>query len=593
MYNPVSPNGVVGFVQDTARQPERAVSLREVGRFLRGSLTAILGGAVVCAVLALAYVLLATPTYLATASLIIDPNKAHTILDNSTQQTDPLDFAQVDSQAQVVQSDAVATIVINKLHLLDDPEFKPSGGGILSYLTSWLKAAPPPLTPEQRAQAAMRYALDVFGGRLDAHRIGQSYLIQATFRSNDADKAALIANAVADAYIEQDLNAKSDALEKGSQWLDQRLAALRGQANDAVRAYEHYKAMGDAQTSSGDASAKLAELQGASETYRQIYETFLQKFTEAVQKVSFPVADARVISAASKPSAPTPKPTLVILFAAVFGAFIGTGVSFARRSMDRGLRSPRQLEQETGLDCLGTVGRLGRPAQKARKKTGPDGAEGATPESPADNERALTVDLRQIKASINAGLIGRKSRCIGIVSVDKGEGATTIASYLSVLYAVSGNRTLLVDGSLENPTVSRNFAPDAEAGLMQVLDDRARLADLVLPQTRSGLFVLPIGKAESAATPGDRIGSEKSALRIDDIRQNFDTIIFDLPALATSPDARAIAPFLDGIVLVATYGRTSAGALSHAAMSLRAIRANPLGVVVNKMSARDRKIWTE
>ena len=126
-----------------------------------------------------------------------------------------------------------------------------------------------------------------------------------------------------------------------------------------------------------------------------------------------------------------------------------------------------------------------------------------------------------------------------------------------------------------------------------MLDDRGRLGDLLVPQTRSGLFVLPIGKADSAATPGDRIGSERSSLRIDEIRQNFDTIIFDLPALSSSPDARAIAPFLDGVVLVATCGRTSAGALSHAAMSLRAIRANPLGVVVNRMGVRERKMWIE
>ena len=135
-------------------------------------------------------------------------------------------------------------------------------------------------------------------------------------------------------------------------------------------------------------------------------------------------------------------------------------------------------------------------------------------------------------------------------------------------------------------------APVMTAG-QPVLDDQGRFADLIVPQSRSSLFVLPVGKADTAATPGDRIGSERSALRMDDIRQNFDTIIFDLPALSASPDARAIAPFLDGIVLVATYGRTSAGALSHAAMSLRAIRANPLGVVVNRMGARDRKTWIE
>ena len=81
---------------------------------------------------------------------------------------------------------------------------------------------------EDTAYARLRTALDVFLGSLDVRRVGTSYAIDISYTSGDPNKAARIANAVADAYIQDQLKAASLAAQKNSEWLEARLTPGSG-----------------------------------------------------------------------------------------------------------------------------------------------------------------------------------------------------------------------------------------------------------------------------------------------------------------------------------------------------------------------------
>src|SRR5204863_6254911 len=77
---------------------------------------------------------------------------------------------------------------------------------------------------------------------LNVQRVGASYLVRIDFKSGNKEQAAKIANAVTDAYIFDQLNAKYQTNRRSTDWLQERLQALREQAAAAERAVIEFRA---------------------------------------------------------------------------------------------------------------------------------------------------------------------------------------------------------------------------------------------------------------------------------------------------------------------------------------------------------------
>ena len=100
-----------------------------------------------------------------------------------------------------------------------------------------------PFGPAVRASefALTRQAVDTFESRLNVRRVGLTYVILISFRSFNADRAAEVANAVAEAYVNDQLEAKYQSAKRASTWLQARLRELREQASAAELAVVNYK----------------------------------------------------------------------------------------------------------------------------------------------------------------------------------------------------------------------------------------------------------------------------------------------------------------------------------------------------------------
>src|SRR5207302_618284 len=116
------------------------------------------------------------------------------------------------------------------------------------------------------------------------------YIIEISFSSRDPEKAARIANAIADAYIHDQLEAKADAARQASRWMEERLTQLGRQLNAAANAVHEFRtANGIADRTEGRSLLidKLTELEATAGAYRKLYEALLQRMGENQQQESF------------------------------------------------------------------------------------------------------------------------------------------------------------------------------------------------------------------------------------------------------------------------------------------------------------------
>ena len=341
---------------------------------------------------------------------------------------------------------------------------------------------------------------------------------------------------------------------------------------------------------------RLRALQSSANTYRSLYENFLQRYTQAVQDQSFPISEVQIVTRASPPLRKShPKGIIVLGGAAMLGLAVGFALAFLRESLDGGLRMASEVRTALGVPCVGVL-----PAIKPRGTRNRTRREQGNAKAEDRIIRAMPPILRQAIvapytpfAETIRGLRVRltKSRdrrrdiaVIGCLSALPGEGKTTVSANLATFLAQSGFRTLLVDLDLRRRSLSHILAPAASGGLVEVAGGRTPLASVLWRDPTSGLAFLPAsGLAQRTEVLSDRLlASPHVSALLRDVRSDFDYVIVDLPAMLPVAEAGAAADWMDGLFMVVEWGRTRAEIVQEGIVTAELDMQRFLGVVLNK-----------
>jgi capsular exopolysaccharide synthesis family protein len=204
-------------------------------------------------VLAIIGAFLVTPLYKSTATIMLDTRHENVVDLQAVLSNLPADTFVVDSEVELLRSPALSKRVIAKLNLDRDPEFNATlrPATIFSEISDGVKAAihntlvffglvpVSGLDAEQRQQEAV---VEAFQQNLDVERTGLTYVITVSFWSQDAEKAVRIANALADAYVDQQKELKLQATRQANALLQKRIDSLRERVRTAEKAVADYKA---------------------------------------------------------------------------------------------------------------------------------------------------------------------------------------------------------------------------------------------------------------------------------------------------------------------------------------------------------------
>ena len=343
---------------------------------------------------------------------------------------------------------------------------------------------------------------------------------------------------------------------------------------------------------------QLRELERESETYRNLYETFMQRYQEALQQQSFPVSEARVITAATPPeSASCPKRGLILALSLAFGVAVGSGLGALREFRDRVFRVAANVRDELGLEFLGTLEDVeATPIAESANEESPDPRQ----VHPTNSLQRYSIDhplssfcetLRSAKVALDLSLGDCRPKVVGVVSVLPKEGKSTVAKNFASLLAHLGARALLIDADLRNPDLTAGIAQHAEAGILEAIRGDRPVRDLLLWEPDSGLFVLPAvikkrvhHSSEILASPGMRAVLAQAG-------EAFDYIVVDLPPLGLVVDVRAAATLFDAFLLVVEWGRTPRVMVQSTLTADSALFQKCVGVLYNKVNMKKASLY--
>lgn len=219
---------------ETPRAPARFALADLFAIALRRKLL-ILAVALACAAIGFALTKTLTPRYLATAQIYLDPRGLPGLENDSNPGQDSTGFINfVETQTRIITSQVVLERVVAAENLTSDPEF----GASSSFLSRLFGRGGAAETESEAIAGAIR----ALGARIAVRRPERTFIIDISATSNDANKSARIANAVAQAYIDVRAAMHSDAARQAATSFTARLDGLRERLIGAEKQVEAYKA---------------------------------------------------------------------------------------------------------------------------------------------------------------------------------------------------------------------------------------------------------------------------------------------------------------------------------------------------------------
>ena len=386
----------------------------------------------------------------------------------------------------------------------------------------------------------------------------------------------------------------------------------------------------------------LRDMEANAQSSRALADNFLQLYMVSIQQQSFPMTEARVITQATpSPNRIWPKTSIVFMIALFGGGLLGCGLAALRDLSDRVFRTGEQVESRLEIPCIAILPKVEtdeimalEQTREARKLLGGQPRQtvlgilnwlwsGSRSSGPIRNPRSpvATIPTRPTTAMLSSRVFAPMhgvmdfvvqapfsraseamrsirmaleltslntsgNKVIGITSTLPNEGKTTTSSALAAVIAKSGVRTLLVDGDLRNPSLTRQLTPGAEAGLLEVVLGATSIDQVIWRDPSTGLDFLPTVIETRLAHTSDILVSEAMERVFQKLREKYDRIVLDLSPVAPIVDVRGTGKLVDSYLLVIEWGRTKVDVVERAISEMPAFQHKLIGAVLNKVDIK-------
>jgi protein-tyrosine kinase len=187
--------------------------------------------------------------------------------------------------------------------------------------------------------------------------------------------------------------------------------------------------------------------------------------------------------------------------------------------------------------------------------------------------------LRSLRSELLLRWFGEQGSTLAVIACDARDGGNTLAANLAITFAQLGERTLLVDLNLRQPTLHTLFGTKSREGITDLLDRRVSFDAIAVEEPFPNLHLLSAGAIPP--NPQELLSQPRFAHLIAEFAAHFDAVILDAPPMQGSADAQLIAARARGAVLAVRRHRTRIGELHRMKQQLATSGCALLGAVLH------------
>ena len=323
--------------------------------------------------------------------------------------------------------------------------------------------------------------------------------------------------------------------------------------------------------------AGLIQLQQKAVSSQTLYDNYLGRFKEIVASSGTEQSDARIVTQAQPPATPS-SPRIVLDFAlgVIIAGFLATLAAVVAELGDRSFATGAEIEKRLRTAYLGSIPLLTSVARGSRR---------SPTEYIVENPFSVFAEgFRNLKVSILHARGEGGPVVVAVTSPLTAEGKTTTSVCLGETSSLQGARTIVVDCDLRRRTLQRFLQKTPSIGLVELIEGKVSLDDVIVIDERSGLHFLPL--ADKQLTASDILGAKAMEEVLHELRKRYDFVILDTAPLLALADARTLAAKCDAVVLLCRWRKTPQDAVKSALRLLQTSGAAIAGVALTRVDVR-------
>lgn len=303
-----------------------------------------------------------------------------------------------------------------------------------------------------------------------------------------------------------------------------------------------------------------------------LYSMLAEKYEQLRIISASSSGDSVVVAPSVVPASPvSPRPVRNVFVGLILGLLLGGGLAFLYEYLDNTLKSRQDIEEYVKLPVLGEIPLVTSSLDGKRQIVS------------VTHPRSVQAEaFRMLRSNLHYLNVDRSLRCFIVTSPSPGEGKSTVAANLAVAFARAGQRVRILCCDLRRPIIHGMFGVDNKVGLTNVLCDRRPVFEAVRIGQGTGVEVLTSGPIPP--DPSELLGSRRMAEVIEEAKAEVDVVIIDAPPIVAMSDVLQISPQADGVIMVARAGDTTRDMVKIAKGILDGVQANVLGVVLNAVT---------
>jgi polysaccharide biosynthesis transport protein len=318
----------------------------------------------------------------------------------------------------------------------------------------------------------------------------------------------------------------------------------------------------------------LRQLEREASSSRATYESLLNRKTEARMQEQLQQPEVNVIERAVFPTQPSaPRPKLIAVLGATIGAVLMAAMIFFREMTATTFRTVREIETETGFPVLASI-----PLQRWR--TSENGLRVLR-----DNPNSVYAErIRQLRASVLMRDRTMAPHSVLMMSSLSQEGSTMTTLALAEMSAIAGLDVIVVDCDLRHSTVQKNLNCDMQADFADYIMGECALADAIYMPESCAFDVL--GAKGNRSDAAERLSTTWIVPLIAELKQLYDVVLIDSPAIVAVADALILAQAVDSRLYLVEYDKTPRAVVTDGLARLSKMQLNVEGMILNKVDVK-------
>ena len=322
---------------------------------------------------------------------------------------------------------------------------------------------------------------------------------------------------------------------------------------------------------------RLSKLNREAQSYQSSYEVLWEQLETIKIAESQDPGNVRVISNAVVPDSPVSSRGVGYLASASLAFIAGAGVIYLLEISDKSIRTIEEAKELYGYTWLGLIPSNDRVELLSLPAADTDPL---IPQLVVKDNSSLPLSesYRMLQSNIKFLNSDRLARTMVITSSASGEGKSTVAANLAAAMAQVGDKVLLIDANLHNPSQHRVWGVYNDSGLSNVIAEQLD-PKTTIKQVMPNLDLLTSGKA--SLSPATLLDSQRMRMLIGYWAERYDFVIFDTPSLDSTADAPIMGRMADGVLLISRPGFVERSQATFTREMLDRSGLNMLGIVFN------------